>query len=396
MRVLSLSTQNEPCGIATYNDQLRAAFSSLGHQYDVFPIDIDRYQRLARVEIKSYFDPFIEQAANYDAIVLQHEYGLYDAGYSIKEAIKVFSSIVRSVSALNKPTLVFFHSDPPTFERQLAKLLSSRRRAWELMVHVFRRHPNMHIFVHGPDTRRRYIDRGLPKDRVIDVIHPFPVRPNGLAPWQPKDAQRDDITLTIFGFVSEYKGYDTALHALSLLPINYRLVIAGGPHPRALRDRTLDKILESVGISRVAFEMPTAQQPAAGPPQRGTPSNRRIVMTGWLTPEQVQSILGATDIVLAPYKEKGPSGSGAVTWGLASGRPVIATRTRPFLALNRAERCLQLVSADAPFELARAIIAVASDRAEQERMVSAGLALAERYDWSRFAKFLLPYLTASA
>jgi hypothetical protein len=107
-------------------------------------------------------------------------------------------------------------------------------------------------------------------------------------------------------------------------------------------------------------------------------------------------VLEETDIVLAPYTEDAPAGSGAASWGLSAGRPVIATRTRPFLEMNRAARCMRLVTQKAPFELAREILSVASDHDGQEQMVAAARDLAGKHDWNSAAAYVLSLLDTKA
>jgi glycosyltransferase involved in cell wall biosynthesis len=397
MRILSLSTHEEPCGIATYNAQLRDAIVAAGHQYDVFSIDTERYLTRARGELVSHFAPFVDRCRAYDAIVLQHEYGIYSAGYSLKESLKVFSRVLREVAGLGKPILIFFHTDPPSFPSRhgigLLQRFSTARRSWRRILRVVGRSPHIRAVVHGAESRRRFIDRGFPRDRIVSVIHPFPTPAPGI--FKPKDAQKSDIVLTIFGFLAPYKGYETALKALNLLPINYRLVIAGGTHPRALDDRTLDHILEMLGIGRFAADVGAFRGDRKALPGH-LAEGRRVVITGWLDAREVRQVLQATDIVLAPYTDEGPANSGAATWGLSAGRPMIATRTRTFMEISRAAPCLRLVGQNAPFELAREILSLASDPQAQEAMVAVGRQFAQEHDWAHAARTLLPLLTDKA
>jgi glycosyltransferase involved in cell wall biosynthesis len=45
----------------------------------------------------------------------------------------------------------------------------------------------------------------------------------------------DAVLIGTFGFISDYKGFDTAIQALRLLPENYHLLIFGGIHPQQIR-----------------------------------------------------------------------------------------------------------------------------------------------------------------
>ena len=42
----------------------------------------------------------------------------------------------------------------------------------------------------------------------------------------------------LFGFVSEYKGHETAIRALKLLPAEYKIIIFGSQHPMSIMQNT--------------------------------------------------------------------------------------------------------------------------------------------------------------
>src|ERR1700719_4807917 len=118
---------------------------------------------------------------------------------------------------------------------------------------------------------------------------------------RPLTAQ-DPVQLAIFGFVSAYKGYETVLNAIRLLPDNVTLVIAGGKHPCNSGDKTLDSILGFLHTG--AWSRPTMPRL----PGRFTSADRdrlrkRVRITGYLSQTEMVNILNGTDIALAIYSE---------------------------------------------------------------------------------------------
>lgn len=380
MRIITLSTHAEACGIATYDDRLRAALSTKGHACDVHPIDRTRLESRGRRELRQHFAPFVERLAQADAVVLQHEFGLYAGAYDVKAANTVFRGLVAATAAARKPCCVVFHTERPAFPRRRT-LLGLRRRSkaareWAATLRIIRDTPGMTAVTHGSAIRRRLVDDGLPDGKIVWVPHPLPV---AAAPTRPDPVPG---LLAIFGFVSGYKGYMTALRALSILPAHYRLVIAGGPHPRG-GDRTLDSI---------AAVLETGHFPDGG---RVKPAllKDRVAVTGWLPAAEATALLERTDLLLAPYGENGPAGSGAVATAIAAGRPLIASRIGAFTDITASYSCMELVAPDAPFELAHTILRLAADPARQAMLVSEARRFAADNGWDGFADRILAALS---
>jgi glycosyltransferase involved in cell wall biosynthesis len=379
MRIITLSTHGEPCGIATYDDHLRAALSARGHLCDVHPIDRTLLESRARREVRRHFRPFIERLGACDAVVLQHEFGLYAGAYGVKASNAAFSHILGAVRRTRKRCCVIFHTERPAFPRRRGILGMVRRsrpgRDWAAIVGRIASTPEMMSVVHGSAIRRSLVDDGVPEAKVLWVPHPTP-EPLEADTTRPSISDGGVVRLAIFGFVSAYKGYETALRALSVLPPNFTLTIAGGPHPRGGGDRTLDQISGILATGRFA---------------NGTRVNaallrERVEVTGWLAVADAAATLARADIILAPYDEHGPAGSGAVATAIAAGRPLIATRVRTFNDIAANYACMDLVAPDAPFELAYAIRRLAADQERQASLVAEARRFAAENSWSGFAE----------
>ncbi|EKF16906.1 glycosyltransferase [Nitratireductor pacificus] len=351
MKILTLSTSGERCGIAAYNTELAEAMRSDGLTVDIHPIDSTAVRTLPERELSAYFKPFLARLEAYDALIIQHEYGLFGAQHSLVAAQRVFARVLAAVAASGKPTVVVFHAEPRTSTR----LLSRKRMYWERTRRLINANPQISILVHGDEALAQYVDAGLKRASLWTTRHPLQtIRP--VAPARSNGT----VTLTIFGFVATYKGYDEAVAALALLPERFRLLVAGGAHPGNVGDDTLARLM------------------AANDP--------RIEVTGWIDEQDVGAVMARTDIVLAPYHPDGPPGSGAITWAIRHGRPVIASETISFREIQREAGCFAMVAPLDPQALADAILKLADDEAEKARLVEAGFAYARSHSWEGLAR----------
>ena len=127
------------------------------------------------------------------------------------------------------------------------------------------------------------------------------------------DYELNAIIIGMFGFVGRYKGHDIALNVLASLPKNYKLLIVGGQHPED-RSEYFNYLLEQIEELGVVD---------------------RVQITGWVSQEEAEAFLGRTKICIAPYREVGLSGSGALTWLLKSNRWIVVSKIDAFLPLLR-------------------------------------------------------------
>jgi glycosyltransferase involved in cell wall biosynthesis len=198
-----------------------------------------------------------------------------------------------------------------------------------------------------PDPSSPKIDRAQAKAKL------------GLAP--------DAILLTIFGFVTAYKGHLPAVQALKKLPKQYHLAIVGGPHPENSIDRTLNSVLE-------VWE---GEDPA------------RLIVTGYVPRETVDLYHAAGDICLAPFLAVNPTGSASITWALTSGKPTIASNIPAFAEIQAETDCLLLCMPGAVHELAWQIQRLAADQPLQHRLAQNAMRFCEQNSWACVVERLL-------
>lgn len=372
MHILILSTHREKCGIATYNDALVACLKSQGADVTIHAIDTQALKKKSRTDLLRSFATFLQRIDQYDAVIVQHEYGLFKGQFTSGTAQQVFFHLLEGITAAGVPAIIFCHTAPPP--TGLNRLFSRRRRFGAAITRTVNRNPHILVAVHGEDSWSKFRDAGYDDRRLWRIEHPFPDI------VQLKRVEQDDsTTLTIFGFVARYKGYVETIEALKMLPSSYRLCVAGGEHPEETNHDTMEMLKAA-----------NQTGPTAG----------RIEITGWLDDSQMIEVFARSDIVLADYGHDGPSASGAVTWAICNGRPVIASATPTFQRLQDQADCFELVAPNDPVALRNAIVALNADPARQRQIVENGLEFARDNSWNALASNVLRRLqdlrTASA
>jgi glycosyltransferase involved in cell wall biosynthesis len=379
MRLLMLSTNGEPCGIADYNSTLGAAFVGLGHLTDIV-----RIPRLDPAGLATACEVFRGRLPKFDLGLVQHEWGFF--GSDFRQSALRLTELLKSLPN-EPPVAIFIHSGFPVLPRSRTMQFFSKnakiRAAKRAMVSAINRRAC--VFTHGDTAREQLVGHGVRRDRVEAVVFPLSTERDVGKP-RPLNAQ-DTVQLAIFGFVSEYKGYETVLNAMRLLPDNVTLVIAGGKHPCNPGDQTLDSIFGFLHTG--AWPRPT--MPAL--PRRFTTADRdrlrsRVRVTGYLSHAEMLKVLNGTDIALAVYSE-GPPGSAALGQMLSLGRPVIASTIAAFREVQQRGNCLKLIPAQALFELTELILALIRDHAERLRLHENALAFARKHTFEALAQHII-------
>jgi glycosyltransferase involved in cell wall biosynthesis len=373
MRILYLATHNVKCGIATYTEQLR---NQLGCEHALTELPVGPHSRL----LDSSISQFVRKARRYDVVHIQHEHGLFVGDGDESDAIERFGNLLSQLSIIDIPVYVTFHSDPVFYTDTggfsvmtiMKKCLS---RMWRKKVAKwFQPKYNITAIVHTDRTRKEFIQSTFHEGSVVVVPHGVIDRDIEFRPVNP----RTKVQLSIFGFISSYKGYHVALKALQLLPENYKLICMGGRHPNS----TGDEYTQILGGAK-ALDHGTVEH-GLGRIYRLV--SDRVEITGFLEEEQADVIHKKTDICLAPYTDKTLSGSGALTWSITSGRATIASNIPSFQAINDEYQCMHLFKTDAHHELAWSIKRVAENVKYQCALVSGANKYSQELSWSNVAK----------
>jgi glycosyltransferase involved in cell wall biosynthesis len=222
-----------------------------------------------------------------DAVVVQHEYGIY-GGPDGDEILLV-------LAALTAPSIVVLHTvlpAPTTHQREVLEQVTELADAVVVMTETARDLLEAHYTV---DSRK------------VSVI------PHGVADWSsvavaPHPDRREMLT---WGLIGPGKGIEWGIRAMAQLAesdpiLHYR--VAGQTHPKVV-DRDGEAYRE--GLQRLIDDL--------GLQERVTLDDR------YLDAHQLAALVTNADIVLLPYDSRDQVTSGVLAEAVAAGKDVIAT-----------------------------------------------------------------------
>jgi glycosyltransferase involved in cell wall biosynthesis len=353
-RLAIISSYDESCGNASYTHALKLAFSR-EVQVDVLPLDLTLLQKRGRaVETAAdvHIDDLAARLSAYDYVNIQFEAGLYGIRASMIER-----RIARLIAAA--PNLIFtmHRVDPPTFSRGEIFLRAigrkfrgyrgeMRQASYEAMYRNIvglcesaARQKNVWIGVHTPRERRR-----LESVYRASIGFDFPLA--FLLPEQrdrlaaETDAttfrQRHGFTegqkiIGLFGYLGGYKGAETALAALAMLPKNYVLGIFGGQHPQSIvPGRDIDPYIRSLLESIGAPSLPPSNASSRPRAEIHPGLYERVKFVGNLPDDQFIEALRHCDAVVLPYLEVGQSMSGVFVLAMEAGARLFCSNNLSF------------------------------------------------------------------
>jgi glycosyltransferase involved in cell wall biosynthesis len=218
------------------------------------------------------------------------------------------------------------------------------------------------VIVHARLHRERLLARGIAADRC-HVIPPgvpprVPVSPAAVARFRTRHGLEGRPVVGVFGFLERSKRFAMMLDALAETggsgaeaPL---LLLAGGPrlpeHDAVVREVRADAA--RAGLAD------------------------RVIITGYLERDEVPVALEAMDVVAVPYATD-DSVSYSLHVALAQRRPVVATDLDPMREIAERGRCVTLVRAGDPHDLAKTLRDLLEDTARRARLAAAAAEYAE-------------------
>lgn len=375
-----VSTYDELCGIAGYTKALIPIFSE---KFEIEVFDLDQFifkhssksvQKLADQEILK----ICQKLSEFDCVNIQLEHGTF--GNSAKSIFWRFKKIIQS----SKKICVTFHTVMPsdgmnildflkliplvglkvaagTFKNHLRatilgdgiyKLLckEQKRRDLSVIVHT-RRDRRMLQIVHGIEKVYDHPLAYFTEAKVKEIYSKSSRQNFRQLDRLPEDA----ILLGCFGFISSYKGIDTAIKALSLLPPNYHLAIFGGVHPAAIKkNQLIDPFVSNLlgeiapakgwldagyGVSVNAnLSLSSADLIKLTNMKHPRDLSSRVHFMGALSDDDFPAAMTVCDTVLLPYVEVGQSSSGPMSMAVDLRRHIISARTKAFMQYERYQK----------------------------------------------------------
>jgi glycosyltransferase involved in cell wall biosynthesis len=301
------------CGIATFSQDLTTALAQAAPDLavEICALDRDGLDYPAEVSTvigqDSYPDYRLAAArladSGVDAVVIQHEYGIFGGNDGAW-----ITSFTAELVRRGVPYLVTLHTvlSEPTWTQATTLNRLCRDAAA--------------VTVFTETARTLAVRTGIaPPDRIVHVSHgaPEPVTDHqtsyevGPEVRRTLDALAGRRLLSTFGLISPGKGLQTAIEALGLIAEEHpdaSYLIAGSTHPEIVRNSGEDY---RDGLMQAAKE--------AGV------EDRVVFLDSFLTEMEIGAILAQTEIFLTPYRSREQISSGALTFAVAAGKPVVST-----------------------------------------------------------------------
>jgi glycosyltransferase involved in cell wall biosynthesis len=323
MRVAIVSTYRpRHCGIAVFSFDLRAALLDADSSLSVEIVSIVRGRKrqhppevltTIRQDIShDYAAAALELARqDIDVVLIEHEYGIFggDAG----------NFVLNLANELTVPFVVTLHTvlaDPDPLQAAALRALCERATLVMVFTETARRMvveqgladaELVRVVPHGaPDelTAAAWSDgRGRPTTRKLDLSRLS--LPIGLTCLDGR------TVLSTFGLISSAKGLELAIQALPpIVAVHPEVVylIAGETHPDVIQK---DGESYRLGLERLVAELGL--------------QDHVIFVDHFLSIEELATLLARTDLYITPYRSRDQIVSGALTFAVAAGCPVVST-----------------------------------------------------------------------
>lgn len=228
----------------------------------------------------------VEQLNGFDAVVVQHEYGIY-GGLDGADVLDI-------MDALTVPAIVVMHTvlqDPTPRQRHiLLRLLASAA-----------------VVVTMTETASRRLVRRYGADPAKLAVIPHGAFDNG--PAEPGERTCERPLILTWGLIGPGKGIEWAIDAVAgLRDLNPRYLVLGRTHPKVVQ-RDGEAYRESlVDRARTAGAQDVLEL------------DDRYLSVG-----ELATMVQQADVVLLPYDSREQVTSGVLIEAVAAGRPVVST-----------------------------------------------------------------------
>jgi glycosyltransferase involved in cell wall biosynthesis len=353
------------CGIATFTTDLCDAIHAEYGATELLALPVNdtpegysyppriRFE-LSQDELASYLQAadFLN-FSNIDLVCLQHEYGIFggSAGGHILELLR----------RLQMPVVTTLHTvlrEPDADQRAVMeeiaalsdRLIVMSRQSSDILQEVFR----------VPVSKIDLIPHGIPDLPFTDPTF-----------YKDKFGTEGKDVLLTFGLLSPNKGVENVIQALPVILSHHSDVvymISGVTHPHILRREGdhyrsyLQKMAKDLGVE-----------------------DNVIFRNRFVSPEELEELIGAADIYITPYKHKGQVVSGTLAYALSAGKAIISTPYLHAIELLDEERGV-LVPFDDPQAIAEKTIELLDNGTARHAMRKRAYLYAREMVWDRVAQ----------
>lgn len=353
------------CGIATFTTDLCGAIAAEFSDTTCIALPINdiaggyAYPSRVRFELTEKDISSYRRAADFlningvDLVCLQHEYGIFGGPAG--------SHILALMRGLHMPIVTTLHTilEHPTPE-QLEVLQAVIELSGRVVVMSERGVVLLEQVYGVPAEKIDFIHHGIPDVAFSDSsFHKDLFRVEG------------KLVLLSFGLLSAGKGIEDVISALPAIVAQYPNVIyliVGATHPHVLRH---EGETYRLSLQRLARE-------------KGVESHV-VFYNRFVTLEELNQFISATDIYLTPYLNAEQITSGTLAYTLGAGKAIISTPYWYAEEILADERGV-LIPFHAPEELAAAVIDLLADEPKRDAMRKRAYLYGRQMVWAQVAQ----------
>ena len=350
IKILNLSTYNEPCGIGKYQESFVRSLNNQGTVYaEFFQISLNIFKNQSEDEKQTSLATLEISLKDYNVLHIQHEFSFFN-GDDLNRIVNLTHKVGKKVviTMHTPPSLAWSTPSPPRITG-LSTFLANRTIQKEIK--LFKKNfvdPATAadcIICHNQFIAAELVSFGVKPERIKYLTLPIPctsktTQNNNLIASSLRNSN-DDVILATIGFISETKGIHYAIDALSFLPRNYKLAVIGGIHPNhGYQSDYLQNLLDLI-IQRNL--------------------NSRFYLTGYIeNDEELVQTVSECDICLFPYDllYYRSATSASINVATSSYKPAIAFPTPAFKDISFYNKSVQICKLANGYELAREIRAM--------------------------------------
>ncbi len=350
INVLHLSTHDEECGIAIFQQNIVNAMGDKQVIHNVFfDISPNKLKLLTGDALTTALGTLFAQLKDFDILHIQLEYSFYRGDQ--------LQRIVDGAKAQHKKVLFTLHTPPHA--RREHNDLSVRKglhpRSWVAVARINRAHKAflrsfitpLHkadlLIVPSQASKVSFAEYGVPESHMQVIELPVPevdtTKMSALIA-EMLHKQPGDVILSTAGFIAETKGIIPAIKSLTFLPNNYKLAIIGGAHPSGQNDSFYDEACDLI----VKLNL-----------------QDRVYITGYIGDDaQRDALIREADVCLYPYNKAYYNyvSSAALTNAIANERPIVAYQTYTFAEANQAVPFINFCQSPNYYEIARTVLSL--------------------------------------
>lgn len=351
------------CGIATFTKDLNDGMKENGIDAVVVAMNdgLNRYDYPAKVvfEVEQNVMALYINAAeylnsnNYDAVILQHEFGIFGGTDGIH--------ILQLLKRLRMPVVTTLHTivdDPTENQRHVVtelarlsqKLVSISRKGIELLASVY----------------------GIPESKCVHIHH-------GVHPIGEVDTERLKMKLGVmgkkvlltFGLLSRNKSIEVVINALPEVVKKHPdvvYIVLGATHPHVIKHEGEDY---RHSLFRLVNKLKLEKNV--------------LFVNRFVSNEELFSYLKMCDIYVIPYLGKKQISSGTLIYTMGAGKPIISTPFWYAEEMLADDRGMLFDFKDSP-QLSRRVNELLGDEAKRQAIGQNAYDLAKECYWPKIGK----------